>query len=65
MLLDLEELWPPAKSLWGLKFATVEDFERCEALAWEQPDSFFMANRQALMIEIRKTDLHLGPVFNG
>ena len=59
MLLDLEDLWLSAKLLVGLQFANVEDFDRCRELAWKHPDSFCMMDQAAMMIEVRKTDVHL------
>ena len=59
MWLDLDNVWPAARSLVGLQFTNAADFERCQAVLWEYPDRFHEAYPESLMVAVRKTDVHL------
>ncbi|HLH21258.1 MAG TPA: hypothetical protein VK066_01955 [Chloroflexota bacterium] len=59
MWIDVEELWPAAKDLVGLRFATEEDFQKCWLLALEQPEAFRLTLPESLAAEVRKTHKHL------
>ena len=56
MWIDVDEVWPAAKDLVGLRFATAEEFERCSALLEEHPELFSELYPDSLTVTVRKAD---------
>lgn len=57
--LDVDELLPPSESLVALQFETLDEFQRCRALLWEQPDYFQWLDQRSLVIVMRRADVPL------
>lgn len=60
MWIDLDEVWPAARSLVGVRLERSEDYDRCREIAWQHPDAFLLVGQEApTLIEVRRADLHL------
>jgi hypothetical protein len=57
--LNVSEPLPPSESLVALQFETVEEFQRCRDLLWEQPECFQWPDRRSLVIVVEKASLPL------
>jgi hypothetical protein len=57
--LDLEDIWPPASTVVGMRFETDEDFERCEKILWQDWDLYRSVNPYERYVVVRKRDEHL------
>ena len=56
---DLEDVWPPAADLVALQFPSEEEFTRCRAVLWKQPDCYRTVNKWDRIVVVRKDDLPL------
>ena len=57
MWIDVEDVWPSARELVGLRFASAEDFERCQALLRQHPETFSELYPETLTATVRKSDM--------
>ncbi len=60
MWTDLEDVWPSARSLVGVRLERPEDQDRCREIAWQHPEAFvYLGQEASALVEVRRADLHL------
>jgi len=55
----MDELWPAASSLVGLQLATDAEFDRCQVILGDHPESFRLINPAGRYLVVRRTDAYL------